>query len=115
MQPEFMYQAVVAGEVDVISAYTSDGSIAQFDLVVLADPKNAIPPYDTILLVSPRRAGDRALADALRPLIGAIDVSLMREANLRAARGGRDGSPEAVARWLWERIEKQVQKAKTGS
>jgi hypothetical protein len=39
----------------------------------------------------------------------------MREANLRAARGGRDGSPEAVARWLWERIEKQVQKAKTGS
>ena len=28
MQPEFMYQAVVAGDVDVISAYTSDGQIA---------------------------------------------------------------------------------------
>ena len=29
MQPEFMYPAVAAGEVDVISAYTSDGRIAQ--------------------------------------------------------------------------------------
>jgi osmoprotectant transport system permease protein len=35
MQPEFMYAAVTSGEVDVISAYTSDGRIAQYDLVVL--------------------------------------------------------------------------------
>ena len=46
MQPDFMYPAAAAGDVDVISAYTSDGRIAQFDLVVLADPKHAIPPYD---------------------------------------------------------------------
>src|SRR5437763_8309436 len=39
MQPEFMYPAIGAGEVDVISAYTSDGRIAQYDLVVLDDPK----------------------------------------------------------------------------
>ena len=32
MQPEFMYPAVAAREVDVISAYTSDGRVAQFDL-----------------------------------------------------------------------------------
>ena len=44
MQPEFMYPAVAAGEVDVIAAYTRDGRIAQHDLVVLADPKQAIPP-----------------------------------------------------------------------
>jgi osmoprotectant transport system permease protein len=104
MQSEFMYQAAAAGEVDVISAYTSDGRVAQHDLVLLDDPRHAIPPYDTILLVSPRRANDAALIDALRPLLGKIDVALMREANLRAARGGRDGAPEAVAAWLWERI-----------
>jgi osmoprotectant transport system permease protein len=96
MQPEFMYQAAAAGDVDVISAYTSDGQIAKFDLVVLDDPKQAIPPYDAILLVSPRRAQDAALIAALKPLIGAIPVDLMRAANARA--GGT--SAEEVARWL---------------
>jgi osmoprotectant transport system permease protein len=102
MQPEFMYPAA-GHEVDVISAYTSDGRIAQFDLVVLADPKNAVPPYDAVLLFSPRRADDAALADALKPLGGAIDVTLMREANLRANRGQ---SPEMVAKWMAEQLKK---------
>ena len=106
MQPEFMYPAVSDGEVDVISAYTSDGRIAQHDLVVLADPKQAIPPYDAILLASPRRAGDSALRDALAPLIGGIDVKLMRDANSRAT-GGANSSPAEVARWLWAEIEKK--------
>ena len=75
MQPEFMYQAVAHGEVDVIAGYTSDGRIAQFDLVVLDDPKHAIPPYDAVLLLSPQRANDAALRHALQPLIGAIDVA----------------------------------------
>ena len=105
MQPEFMYPAVAAGEVDVISAYTSDGRIAQHDLVVLADPKHAIPPYDAILLTARKRANDRALTDALTPLIGAIDVNLMREANLRAT--GAGASPAEVARWLLGEMEKK--------
>jgi osmoprotectant transport system permease protein len=104
MQSEFMYAAVAAGEVDVISAYTSDGRIAQYDLVVLSDPKQAIPPYDAFLLVSPRRAHDKAFIDALQPLIGAIKINVMREANLKVAQGGNDSSPEAVARWLAEQI-----------
>jgi osmoprotectant transport system substrate-binding protein/osmoprotectant transport system permease protein len=103
MQAEFMYPAAGAGEVDVISAYTSDGRIAEYDLVVLDDPKQAIPPYDAILLVSPRRASDQAFLDALRPLVGAIDVGIMREANRRASTGA---TPEAAARWLDEKIGK---------
>jgi osmoprotectant transport system permease protein len=102
MQPEFMYPAA-GHEVDVISAYTSDGRIAQFDLVVLDDPKGAIPPYDAVLLVSPKRAQDAALRAALKPLTGAIDVTLMRAANLRANEGE---SPQQVARWMWERFGK---------
>jgi osmoprotectant transport system permease protein len=101
MQAEFMYPAVAAGEVDVISAYTSDGRIAEHDLVVLEDPRQAIPPYDAILLVSPRRAEDKAFLAALGPLVGAIDVETMREANRRASAGA---TPEAAARWLRERI-----------
>lgn len=104
MQPDFMYAAAGAGEVDVIAGYTSDGLIAQYDLVVLSDPKQAIPPYDAIVLLSPRTAGDTALQNALRPLIGKIDIATMQEANLRA--GGSQGaaSTGTVAKWLWEKV-----------
>ena len=91
MQPDFMYQAAASGDVDVVSAYTSDGRIAQYDLTVLDDPKHAIPPYDAILLLSPKRANDEALVAALKPLIDAIPVELMREANLRASSGTSAG------------------------
>jgi osmoprotectant transport system permease protein len=104
MQPEFMYQALASGQVDVISAYTSDGQIAQDDLLALDDPKHAIPPYDAILLLSPRHAHDEALVAALRPLIGAIPVGLMRAANARASGGT---SADEAASWLAGEIAKK--------
>ena len=104
MQPDFMYAAVASGEVDVIAGYTSDGLIAKYDLVALGDPRSAIPPYDAIVLIAPKRTKDQALKQALQPLLGRIDIATMREANLRAAGGDGNASPEAVARWLWEKI-----------
>jgi osmoprotectant transport system permease protein len=106
MQPDFMYAAAASGEVDVIAGYTSDGLIAKYDLVVLDDVKHAIPPYDAVLLIAPKRADDQALREALQPLLGRIDIAAMREANLRAAGGDRSASPDEVARWLWGRIDK---------
>ncbi|RPI59077.1 MAG: ABC transporter permease subunit, partial [Lysobacterales bacterium] len=70
-EPTFMYQAVVDGEVDVISAFTSDGRIAANELLVLADPVGAILPYDAIVLLAPTRARDDVLRQALAPLVGA--------------------------------------------
>jgi osmoprotectant transport system permease protein len=106
MQPDFMYAAAASGEVDVIAGYTSDGLIAKYDLKVLDDPRHAIPPYDAIVLLAPKRATDQALQAALRPLIGSIDIADMREANLRAAGGDGASSPDAVAHWLWDKIAK---------
>ncbi len=105
MQATFIYQAAATGEVDVISAFSSDGRIAKYDLKVLSDPKQAIPPYDAILLLAPEDADDKKLAAALSPLIDAINVKEMREANLRAA--GGDVLPAEVAKWLWARIGKK--------
>ena len=45
-----------------------------------------------------KRANDEALIAALKPLIGAIPVELMRAANLRASNG--DTSADEAARWL---------------
>jgi osmoprotectant transport system permease protein len=99
-----MYAAVASGEVDVIAGYTSDGLIAKYDLTVLDDPKHAIPPYDAVVLLSPKRAHDEALQGALKPLLGKIDIAAMREANLRASGNDADSSPDAVARWLWDKV-----------
>src|SRR5262249_54187510 len=53
------------------------------DLVVLDDPRHAFPPYDAVLLISPQAAARPRCVAALRPLVGAIPVDLMREANRR--------------------------------
>jgi osmoprotectant transport system substrate-binding protein/osmoprotectant transport system permease protein len=97
MQGEFMYGAIGAGDVDVISAFTSDGRIAKLGLIVLDDPKQVIPPYDAIILVSPSAAKDEAFLAALSTLIGAVDIETMREANLRMTDGA---SAANVGQWL---------------
>jgi osmoprotectant transport system permease protein len=102
--PSFLYSAVVNGEVDLVTAYTSDGRIAAFDLVVLDDPKHAIPPYDAVLLLSAEAARHPAIVDALAPLIGAIDVGSMRTANLMVDRQEDRRTVEEAAAWLDESI-----------
>jgi len=77
----FMYTAVAKGHVDVISAFSSDGRIAAFDLVILDDPLDAFPPYDAVLLLGARAAARDPVVKALRPLVGAIDDDAMRRAN----------------------------------
>jgi osmoprotectant transport system permease protein len=96
----FMYAAVAGGTVDVISAFTSDGRIAGNDLLVLADPAGAILPYDAIFLLARDSASDPVLRRALEPLIGAIPLRLMQEANHRVDRDVDKESPAAAARWL---------------
>lgn len=101
----FMYDAVVNGEVDVISAFTSDGRIAAFDLTVLDDPLRAIPPYDALVLLSPAAHGQGEIEPVLAPLVGAIDVALMRQANYLIDRlKDKRSVPEAAA-WLREKTQ----------
>ena len=96
-QPTFMYRALSGGDADVISAFSSDGRIAADNLVVLSDPKGAIPPYDAVILISPKRAGDRRLIAALRPLVGAISVEAMRAANYSVDRDQNKVTPAQAA------------------
>ena len=79
--PSLMYGAIAEGNVEVISAYSTDGRIAAYDLKVLDDPRQAIPPYDAVLLLSPQTSKDQGLIDALEILIGGIDNGEMRHAN----------------------------------
>ncbi|SEL64758.1 osmoprotectant transport system permease protein [Sphingomonas palmae] len=102
--PTFMYRALESGRADVISAFSSDGRIAADRLVTLSDPERAIPGYDAILLVAPARTKDARFLTAIRPLIGRIPVSAMREANYMVDRDTNKATPEAAARWLATKI-----------
>ncbi len=96
MDASLMYQAVAGGQVDVISAFSTDGRIAAFDLVVLEDERGAIPPYDALILAGPRLVRERPdVLAALRQITGAIDADRMRRMNLAVDQDG--ASPTAVA------------------
>ena len=99
-QPTFMYRALTSGQADVISAFSSDGRIAADHLVVLGDVKHAIPAYDAVILISPRRRDDAVLRRALSALIGAIPVERMREANYMLDRDADKATAPEAARFL---------------
>jgi osmoprotectant transport system permease protein len=97
MDSTFMYGAVRDGEVDVITSYSTDGRIAAFDLRVLSDPKQAFPPYDAVLLVSPRTAGNPEVMNVLLPLINSVTDEMMRSANKMVDIDGRSVEEAAAS------------------
>jgi len=96
MDPSLLYEAAKTAQVDVISAFSTDGRLVAYDLVTLEDDRRAIPPYDALVLVSAKLAQEHPEAvEALRGLEGKIDAERMRRMN--AAVDDRKEAPSAVA------------------
>ena len=96
MDPALMYPAIEEGEVDVISAFSTDGRIARLGLRVLRDDLGVIPPYDAIVLARPGfRREWPAVAERVTGLSGRIDASAMRQMNRDVDERGQ--TPRAVA------------------
>ncbi len=99
MDPSLMYEALAGGAVDLIGAFSSDGRIDAYDLVVLADDRGAIPPYDAVVLLRPGLRRERPeVARALAALGGAISPERMRRMN------GEVDAGRASARVVAERF-----------
>ena len=91
-----MYRAVAKGEVDVVSAYATDGRIDAYNLLLLKDDRHAFPPYfaapvvrDAVLKEHPN------LPAVLAPLTDLLDDKTMRALNWQV--DGEKKSPRAVA------------------
>ena len=106
-----MYRALQDGLVDVISAFTSDGRLAGDRLVVLDDNRHAIPSYDAVILLAPKRANDEVLRRALTPLIGAISVETMRQANYMLDRDTDKASLADAVRFLAANLKQPAPQA----
>jgi len=96
MDSTLMYQAAAQQNVDVISAFSSDGRVAAYDLIVLDDDQGAIPPYDAVVLVS-QQLSEKAptVVEALSRLNNTITVERMRRMNLAVDGAGEE--PAIVA------------------
>ena len=91
-----MYTAVNEGQVDLITAYTSDGRVAAFDLQIIEDPRKRMLPSDSFLLASSRAAENNRFVEIMQTLVNQISDLEMREANRLVDVEGRSVS-DAIA------------------
>lgn len=86
------YQAIAAGKLAATDAYTTDGELEDFDLVLLEDDRLFFPRYDAVLL-APSGLPEPIKA-VLHSLRDSLDESQIRRLN--AAAGETGVSPRAV-------------------
>ena len=96
LDPGLMYAALADGQVDVISAFATDGRISALDLTLLEDDRSFFPPYyaapvvrQDLLEASPE------VADILNQLAGQIDDATMADLNLQVDEGGMEATDVA--------------------
>jgi osmoprotectant transport system permease protein len=100
MDASLMYEALEQGDVDVISAFSTDGRIAADNLRLLVDDREVIPPYDAIVLARKEWVdGHPKIVAALRELVGRIDESTMQELN-RSVDQDKESPAAVAARYL---------------
>jgi osmoprotectant transport system permease protein len=98
MNHTLAYRALVEKAIDVTELYTTDGEIAQYDLLVLEDDKNFFPAYEAVWLYRADLA-DRhpAVVEQLRRLEGRISEAEMQQMNAAVQEGKRDEGAVAGA------------------
>ena len=83
-EPADMYGAIAAGDVDVISAYTTDGHLRDLDLVFLVDDRAFFPPYHAAPVVRQEVLDEwPEVATVIGQLAGRIDEAAMIDLNAR--------------------------------
>lgn len=84
MDAGITYQALASKQVDVISAFATDGRIPALNLVVLQDDQHFFPPYFAASVVrQDLLAKDPKVADVLNKLGGKINDQTMAGLNLQ--------------------------------
>ena len=92
------YEALAAGQVDVIDAYTTDAKIARYRLRVLEDDRRFFPAYDAVILHRRDFAQQFPRSwDALQRLAGRISSGRMIEMNAAVELGGSSFAAAAAA------------------
>lgn len=81
MSPTLVYEAIANEQVDAIPPYTTDSRVDLYDLQTLGDPKAALPPYETMIVMRDDLAEVDAITETLLVLEDRIDTETMRRLN----------------------------------
>ncbi|APH06855.1 glycine betaine ABC transporter substrate-binding protein [Bacillus weihaiensis] len=82
IDPDLQYTAAKDGEIDVITAFSTDARISQYDLTVLEDDKDFFPPYYAAPIIRQEVLdANPELADKINELAGILSDDEMRELN----------------------------------
>jgi osmoprotectant transport system permease protein len=81
------YQAIAQGRIDVTDAYSTDGDIERYGLVLLEDDRGYFPDYLAVLLT--RNGLPAAVRQRVRTLEGILDDASMRALNARVVVDGQ--------------------------
>jgi len=96
MESGLMYQALENEDVDVISAFATDGRIVSLDFVLLEDDKGFFPPYYAAPVVRGELLEEAPeVEEILNQMAGLLDDSTMAVLNLRVDEGGEEPRPVA--------------------
>ena len=97
LEPALIYSALKQHDIDLVMAFSTDGRISQYNLVLLQDNKKIFPPYDAVPLI---RADivklHPELIKVLAALTDKIDNSTMQQMNYQVDMLKR--TPSEVAR-----------------
>lgn len=97
MEAGLMYQAAAVGQVDVISAYSTDGRIDTLALVVLEDDRQFFPPYEAAALARRETLAKHAsLRETLATLAGRISEPEIRKMNADVDAGTKSAAEVAA-------------------
>jgi len=92
------YEALAAGQADVVDAYTTDAKIARYQLRVLEDDLRFFPAYDAVILYRRDFAQQFPRSwEALQRLAGRISVERMTELNAAVELAGSSFAAAADA------------------
>ncbi|HEY3343525.1 MAG TPA: glycine betaine ABC transporter substrate-binding protein [Anaerolineaceae bacterium] len=96
VDPGLRYQALTSGAADVVVAFSTDGEISAFNLVLLQDDKHMFPPYHVAPVVRQQLLdANPKVADILNGLAPKITDSVMSQLNYEVS--GKKREPKAVA------------------
>lgn len=85
MQLGLVYDALAAGDMDLVLGYSTDGRISSYDLFILEDDLQFFPPYQTTLVANEALFEQYPeLDELLERLAGKIDTETMQNLNFRA-------------------------------
>ena len=97
METGLRYTALNSGETDVTDAFTTDGLIEKFDLVVLEDDKKFFPPYDAVTVVKEETLEEYPeLEEVIGLLDGLITEEKMIKMNYEVDENKRDPKDVAI-------------------